>query len=276
MMSDTDAGTLLVDAHVHVYDCFDIDKLLDAALHNFKHAAKKTGLDDGFSGILLLSESSRDNWFLQSSMADSYSRWQIEKTGDKMVLKARLRTDNAQNNNNNINIIYIIAGRQIITAEGLELLALITDSTFEDGLPISSLLSIVREQDAVPVLPWAVGKWLGKRGKILSSLLAAEENNDLCLGDNSGRPLFWPNPSHFKQARVLNMPVLPGTDPLPFASEATRVGSFGFSIRGQLSKAQPAADLKRLLRAKETELRVYGQLEKPWRFFVNQIRLRTA
>ena len=271
-MSNTDAGTLLVDAHVHVYDCFDIDKLLDAALHNFNHAAKKTGLDGVFSGVLLLSESRRDNWFMQSSMTDSYSNWQIEKTRDKTVLQARLLTDNADN----IKIIYIVAGRQIITAEGLELLALITDSTFEDGLPISSALSIVREQDAVPVLPWAAGKWLGKRGKILSSLLAAEVNKDLCLGDNSGRPVFWSNPSHFKQARVLNMPVLPGTDPLPFASEVIRVGSFGFSLRGQLSKAQPAADLKRLLRAKETELRVYGQLEKPWRFFVNQIRLRTS
>ncbi|NOQ87374.1 MAG: hypothetical protein GQ550_00470 [Gammaproteobacteria bacterium] len=47
-------------------------------------------------------------------------------------------------------------------------------------------------------------------------------------------------------------------------------------MRGQLSKAQPAADLKQLLRAKETELLAYGQLENPWRFFVNQIRLRTA
>lgn len=274
MMSDTDAGTLLVDAHVHVYDCFDIDKLLDAALHNFNHAAKKTGLDDGFSGVLLLSESSRDNWFLQSSMADSNSHWQIEKTRDKTVLQARLQTDNVDNNN----IIYIVAGRQVITAEGLELLALVTDSTFEDGLPVSAVLSAVREQDAIPVLPWAVGKWLGKRGTILSSLLVAEAkaHNELCLGDNGGRPVFWTNPSHFKQARVLNMPVLPGTDPLPFASEAMRVGSFGFSMRGQLSKAQPAMDLKRLLRAKETELLAYGQLENPWRFFINQIRLRMA
>lgn len=272
-MSDTDAGTLLVDAHVHVYDCFDIDELLDAALSNFNHAAKKNGLDEGFSGVLLLSETSRDNWFLQSSKTDSNSHWQIEKTLDKTVLQAKLRTNNVRDN-----IIYIVAGRQIITAEGLELLALVTDSTFEDGMPISSALSAVREQDAIPVLPWAVGKWLGKRGKILSSLLATEAkaHNDLSLGDNSARPVFWSNPSHFKQARVLKLPVLPGTDPLPIVGEEIRVGSFGFSMRGQLSKAQPAADLKQLLRAKETELRAYGQLENPWRFFINQIRLRMA
>lgn len=271
-MSDTAAGTLLVDAHVHVYDCFDIDKLLDAAWRNFNHAAEATGLDHGFSGVLFLTETSRDNWFLQSSMADNYSHWQIEKTGDKTVLQARRRTDSTDTKNS----IYIVAGRQIITAEGLELLALVTDSAFEDGLPVSSALTAVREQDAIPVLPWAVGKWLGKRGKILSALLAAEAkaHNDLWLGDNSGRPIFWPDPLHFKQARVLNMPVLPGSDPLPFASEAMRVGSFGFSMRDQLSEAQPAADLKRLLRAKETEVLAYGQLENPWRFFINQLRLR--
>ncbi len=270
--SDTDAGTLLVDAHVHVYDCFDIDKLLDAALHNFNHAAKKTGLDDGFTGVLLLSESSRDNWFLQSSMADSYSRWQIEKTRDKTVLQARLLTDNA----GNINKIYIVAGRQIITAEGLELLALITDSTFEDGLPISSALSAVREQDAIPVLPWAVGKWLGKRGKLLSGLLKAEASSDLCLGDNSGRPVFWRNPRHFRQAKTKNMRLLPGTDPLPFSSEAGRVGSFGFMMQGKLTNTQPSADLKQLLRNNTLQMTAYGQLETPLRFIANQVRLRIS
>ena len=272
MMSDTDAGTLLVDAHVHVYDCFDIDKLLDAALHNFNHAAKKTGLDDGFSGVLLLSESSRDNWFLQSSMADSNSHWQIEKTRDKTVLQARLQTDNVDNNN----IIYIVAGRQVITAEGLELLALVTDSTFEDGLPVSAVLSAVREQDAIPVLPWAVGKWLGKRGKLLSSLLKAEAKSDLCLGDNSGRPIFWRNPLHFRQAKTNNMRLLPGTDPLPFSSEATRVGSFGFMMQGKLTNTQPSADLKQLIRNNTLQMTAYGQLETPLRFIANQVRLRIS
>ena len=272
MMSDTDAGALLVDAHVHIYDCFDINMLLDAALRNFNRAAKKLGLDDGFTGVLLLSEASRDNWFQQSSMSDGHSHWHIEKTPDKAVLQARPLTDNADNKN----IIYIMAGRQIITSEGLELLALATDSMFEDGLSITSALSAVREQDAIPVLPWAVGKWLGKRGKLLSSLLKAEAHSDLCLGDNSGRPVFWRNPLHFRQAKASNMHLLPGSDPLPFSSEAGRVGSFGFMVQGKLTNAQPSTDLKQLLRSKALQMKAYGQLETPMRFIANQVRLRIS
>ena len=169
-----------------------------------------------------------------------------------------------------------MAGRQIITAEGLELLALATDSMFEDGLSISSALGTVREQDAIPVFPWGVGKWLGKRGKLLSTLLESETNTDLCLGDNSGRPVFWRNPLHFQQARVKNFDLLPGTDPLPFPEEAHRVGSFGFMVNGSLSNTQPSTDLKRILRNRSSQKIAYGQLETALRFTANQIRLRIS
>lgn len=271
-MSDTDTGALLVDAHVHIYPCFDINKLLDAALYNFGRAAKKLGLNHGYTGVLLLAETSRDNWFQRASMLDASGRWQIEKTLDKTVLQARQLTDNAEKKS----IIYIMSGRQVITAEGLELLALVTRSTFEDGLSLTSTLSAVRDQDAIPVLPWAVGKWLGKRGKILSVLLKTEAHSDLCLGDNSGRPVFWRNPSHFKQAKTINMRVLPGTDALPFSNETGRVGSFGFMIKGKLSTMQPATDFKQLLRNKTLPITAYGQLEMPLRFVINQLRLRIS
>ena len=271
-MGDVDTEVLLVDAHVHIYDCFDIDELLDAALRNFNRAAKKLGQDNGFTGILLLTETSRDNWFKRSSEIDYDGCWQIEKTPDNAVLQARPKTGSTDGND----FIYIMAGRQIVTAEGLELLALATDSVFEDGISISSALIAVREQDAIPVLPWAVGKWLGKRGKLLTALLQSESHSDLCLGDNSGRPIFWHNPLHFQQAKKSSMHLLPGTDPLPFSSEANRVGSFGFMIRGGLTESQPSTDLKRLLRSAEIQLTPYGRLESPLRFITNQIRLRIS
>ena len=113
-MSDIDSEVLFVDAHVHVYDCFDIDELLDAALRNFTGAAKKLGLNNGFTGVLLLTETSRDNWFQQSSKRSYIGRWLVEATPDKAVLQARQKTDDNDHNN----LIYIMAGRQIITAEG--------------------------------------------------------------------------------------------------------------------------------------------------------------
>ena len=268
-MSNTEVNAILIDAHVHVYDCYDMDQLLDAAVENFNKAAKKLAIGNGFNAVLLLSETSRDNWFSKSSKTDKYSRWQIEKTPEASVVLAKPKGKNGSDTT-----IYIMAGRQIITAEGLELLALITDGIFDDDLPVATVLNTVREQDAIPVLPWAVGKWLGKRGKVLSNVINKEAGSDLCLGDNSGRPIFWRNPSHFKQAGALHMPLLPGSDPLPFASEVKRVGSFGFSLRGRLSASQPATDLKNLLRTDSAEFQAYGRLENPWQFFVNQIRVR--
>lgn len=269
-MSGADKGVLLVDAHVHVYDCFDIFKLLDAAIRNFTRAAIKLGVEDEFTGVILLAETSHDNWFREAKLLDGDGNWLIEKTPDKVVLQARRLTDKVPDKAS----LYIVAGRQIITAEGLELLALVTDCTFEDGLPIASALTAVRKQDAIPVVPWAVGKWLGKRGKLLSRLLDEDKNSDICLGDNGGRPVFWLNPVHFRQAKKNSMSLLPGTDPLPFSNEAGRVGNFGFMMQGSLTKSQPSADLKQLLRSNEIRTISYGRLESPIRFIINQARLR--
>ncbi len=279
-MIDTTESAILVDAHVHIYDCFDVDVLLDAASRNFTYAAKKLRLAPGFTGVLLLAETSYCNWFQRTRekcrlnqqflAVGKLSHWQIDETSDKTVLKARRFTGTCGDEN----YIYIMAGRQIITAEGLELLALMTDSTFEDGLSITSLLNAVREQGSIPVLPWAAGKWLGKRGKMLSDLLKAEADSDLCIGDNSGRPALWRNPLHFQQAKKSNMGLLPGTDPLPFSSEVGRVGSFGFMMPVKLTDVQPSDDLKQLLRSNALQVTAYGRLETTLGFIVNQIRLR--
>lgn len=284
-MSEIDEATIIVDAHVHIYDCFELDIMLDAALQNFSKVANNFGRAGMVTGVLLLTEARNNNWFQYARdsciknqpLLAAEKGWEIQLTPDSAVLLATQKKD-WQGDESRLNKmpIYLVAGRQIVTSEGLELLALATDHTFEDGLSVSSALDAVRASGAIPVFPWAVGKWLGKRGEVLAALLSPESAAGLCLGDNSGRPVFWRNPSHFKQARALNMHVLPGTDPLPFANEALRVGSFGFIVHGLLGDAQPATDLKQLLRTTETKLLAYGQLENPWRFFINQIRLRIA
>ena len=56
---------ILVDAHVHIYDCFDLETFLDSALENFKAEAARCGQEDSLTAILLLTETARENW-LQS------------------------------------------------------------------------------------------------------------------------------------------------------------------------------------------------------------------
>ena len=94
------------------------------------------------------------------------------------------------------------------------------------------------------------------------------------IGDNSGRPLFWRRPIHFKIAGALSVPILPGSDPLPFRSEQKRGGSFGFAIDATINPGKPAESLKALLRNGKLEIRSFGKLELPHQFSFNQLRMQ--
>ncbi|MGB7439423.1 MAG: hypothetical protein WA919_00010, partial [Coleofasciculaceae cyanobacterium] len=170
--------------------------------------------------------------------------------------------------------IFIIAGRQVITKEKLEVLALITDKFVEDGLSLETTIQSVISAGGIPVIPWGVGKWIGRRGKLLSKLLTENNFPTLFLGDNSGRPIFWLQPIYFQQAKKQGLRVLPGTDPLPLASEASRPGSFGFTIQGSLSREEPGKQLKQMLLDSTVSINNYGYLETPWRFVSNQLGIR--
>ena len=265
---------LLVDAHVHIYDCFNLKTFFDSAYCNFKTHADRFGHGDDFTGILLLAETARDNWFHNlSSYAEGHGLpgnrqtgpWRFHHTAEAESLCAR-SDDNRK--------LFLIAGRQVVAAEGLEVLALAGTGTFSDGTLINELIESVLEKDEVPVIPWGVGKWVGKRGTVVRSLLETGNKDIIFLGDNSGRPIFWPRPGLFKKGDSKGFRILPGSDPLPFADECHRVGNFGFMILWTLSLENPAKDLKQFLLNSTEYLRPYGRLERPLRFFHNQINLR--
>ena len=267
-------NAIFVDGHVHIYNCFTLPELLDSAHRNFLALARITGTGPGFTGILMLAETCSDHWLQQmavtsaneSSGSSLYTLpWTISLLPDKCSLLATRDTGET---------LYLVAGRQVVTSEGLEVLALATDKLFDDGEPIVELLAKIRGQGALPVIPWAVGKWLGKRGKLLSDVLDTESGKELYLGDNGGRPLFWKNISHFRQARAMGIPVLPGSDPLPFKSEPNRIGSFGFQLHGVISAEHPAKDIRELIRKNKTDVYTFGDLENPLHFLLNQTRLR--
>ena len=53
-----------------------------------------------------------------------------------------------------------------------------------------------RESGALVVIPWGAGKWLGRRGAVLSRYLRSVDDPGIFLGDNGGRPNAW-RPRHF-------------------------------------------------------------------------------
>jgi hypothetical protein len=265
---------ILIDAHVHIYDCFDLQSFLDSALENFKAEAVRCGQEDAFTALVLLTETAKENWFHRltgyagtksGTGSRSIGNWTFHRTNEN-------RSRYAQSGNSKG--FFLFAGRQIVTAEGLEVLALATMENFRDGFSIEELVRTVRKSGAIPVIPWGFGKWMGKRGAILKNILRKEKNSFLFLGDNSGRPVFLARPSLFEIAEKKGVRVLPGSDSLPFPSESHRAGSFGLSIEGTITRERPARDLKRILLDPKTRLQAYGSLEHPYRFFRNQLRAR--
>jgi hypothetical protein len=264
---------LLIDAHVHIYDCFNLEKFFDSAYANFKSEAEKLDHGDDFTGILLFAETSKDDWFHHlSNYADGKElpdgkdtgNWIFSRTNDNNLIFAK--SDDSKN-------LILIAGRQIVTGEGLEILSLFTAERFEEGTPIKKLINDIKNRDGIPVIPWGFGKWMGKRGTILNQLIESAKSQEFFLGDNGNRPFFLTYPSQFKLAQDKDIRNLPGSDPLPLPSEFDRAGSWGFSISEPLDKFKPTAQLKESLLKKHSEQSIFGKPASLGGFIINQLLL---
>ena len=257
---------VLCDSHVHFYDCFDSNRFLNNAWNNFYQQAQKGQNQQKFIATLLLTEAKQDHWFLKLKEGKYNSKeWSFQETSEAESLYA-INKDGHR--------IIIINGRQIVTSENLEVLALVTADKLEDGMPITNVIEWVKTNDAIPVVPWGFGKWWGKRGNILSKSLESFSGADVFLGDNSGRPWFLGRPGHFKKANRDRRRILPGSDPLPFASEVWRPGSVGFYFNGVLDEDSPATSLRNYIRNPETNITNYMYCERLLPFVRNQVAMQ--
>ena len=265
---------IFIDAHVHIYDCFRIERVLDFALANFEKASRRMAGSRRFDGILFLTETAGTNKYSQllryarensSTKTLETSGWKFYCTDEGTCLRASL--DDQQN-------IFIIAGRQIITAENLEVLSLATTTNFAGGRPLYDVIHQITEHEGIPVIPWGVGKWLGKRGTFLKEFMMKNKGSNIYLGDNGGRPSFWLHISHFQLAIEYGIRILRGTDPLPLTDEVKRIGNFGFMVAEDLDTSHPSSHVKKLLQDNHTNIINYGNLQNPIRFFRNQFILK--
>lgn len=239
---DVLSGPFLIDGHVHYYPNFDRDRFFDSALANFRSAAGAHASNTEYAGWLLLAESAGMHYFRRfrdtaGQTADGV--WTIQATGEAESLVAR-RDTGAK--------LLLVAGRQVITAEGLEVLALCCDASPDDGRPLRAAVAAARGLDAIVVLPWAFGKWWLRRGDLIDEFVKAAEPTQIFLGDNGGRTRLGPRPRPFRVAESRGIRILPGSDPFPLRFDAGRTGSYGFVIDGTVERSRPAAGLKRLLR----------------------------
>jgi hypothetical protein len=247
-------GPVLVDAHVHLYDCFDRVAFFDGAVQNFRHAARALDLPAETPGCLMLTETSKDHAFeslLKQHELDG-GRWRFHPAGEGRSLIAALDGKDT---------LTVIAGRQIVTREGLEVLALGCNEQFTDGRAIEHTIEKVISADGLAVLPYGVGKWSGARGVKVDELLESALGSRLLLGDNAGRLAMGGGPKQFDDAHRRGVWVLAGTDPLPFADQASRVGRYGVVLKGEIDRDKPAASILAHIKASDAQPKTYGKTD---------------
>ena len=265
---------ILVDTHVHIYPCYHLNAFFDAAYDNFVNEATRQGVQDFFTSFLLLTDLAEEKWFDRlktytgadnTALNNELGGWRIKETDEPFSLQLM----NSRDKN-----MYLVAGRQITTLEKLEVLALFSDHGYADGQSIDETIESVRKNDAIPVIPWGAGKWLGKRGALLMQILNKYPANYFLLGDNGGRPRFWPSPKLFKHALSYGTQILPGSDPLPLVNESRRPGSYGCTMTGIISPDTPGNSLKQLIADSEIPKTTYGKRHGLSTVIANQVALR--
>ncbi|MEO7986441.1 MAG: hypothetical protein ABI766_07895 [Gemmatimonadales bacterium] len=265
--------SVLIDGHVHLHDCYSPTAFLESARRNFDLAGQRLGRS-ALPGVLMLTESEGIDWFgrlaRQAAGQTTGDRipldpWTIESTPDPAALWA---TSGDRK-------LLLLAGRQVVAREGLEVLVLGTTAKISDGLSLEQALAEGAAHGALRVIPWGAGKWLFGRGRLLSGIILAQRmNDDFFLGDGAGRPFFWSTPNHFAEAARHGIRVLPGTDPLPFPSQESRAGSFGFLLQGVMDLSRPAEGIKAALRDPASRLTPFGKPERALPFVRNQIAMQ--
>ncbi len=263
---------IFFDAHVHIHEIFTIDGMLDSARRNFARHAPLPYAGPSATYFLLLSEAKSTDFFsILRNKADAFrpapGGWRFFTTDESETLRASHEQwpDGR---------FFILAGRQVVTEERIEVLALATREKLTDGLTLDETVEAVRRRGGLAVLPWGVGKWLGHRGKILETYIGKGTPEGLFIGDNGGRPVFWPEPRLFQTAEARGIRLLPGSDPLPLPAEEARVGSYGGFMQGEVSSDHPAADLRRLLAERTYPIVPFGGRMGIGRFLQTQVALR--
>ncbi len=258
----------LIDAHVHLYDCYDRAVFFDAAVRNFARAAESLGLPRDTPGVLMLTETAKDDAFqsLIDRPAIDGGRWKVTAHDDGLSLTVAAQGRGA---------VTLVAGRQVVTREGLEVLALGTTQSFADGQTLQDTIEKAMQAGALAVLPFGVGKWAGKRGELIDHLIHNPPPGiSFILGDNAGRLGLAGTPKQFAVAAQKNIWTLPGTDPLPFAGQARQPGRFGMVLNTGFDPARPAGSIKTAIQSLDAQPTTFGRANGLIPFFGLQVAMQ--
>ncbi len=227
-------STLAIDGHVHIYKEYDWADALTSLLRNL--SASPHDIPIG-----LLAEGKSSHFFkevAESTRPLVKGNLQVEAGPDSDSLVIR---------ENGIIKGYLIAGRQLVTLEKLEVLALGKDTSLSSGQSLEATLESISREGAIPVLSWSPGKWFFGRGKLVSALIDSHPPGSFMIGDIGLRPTVWTTPCLMKKAEKRGFKIMAGSDSLPRTGESDWIGRIGFQVTGAFDPNRPAASLRAIL-----------------------------
>ncbi|MGI9037242.1 MAG: hypothetical protein ACR2GQ_00130 [Gemmatimonadota bacterium] len=154
--------------------------------------------------------------------------------------------------------LVLVRGRQVATAEDLEVLVVGTADPIEDGRPFAEIIEQWIDREVQVIVPWGFGKWTGSRASLVSDAFERYAAAGLRLGDTGLRARWLRPPRIFRRSALAGYPILVGSDPFPFPDRGDVAGSHGFRLRGVPPEAG-WADMLRLLRNAGGELTRFGR-----------------
>jgi len=228
---------ILIDGHVHIYPDYDWAKTIEALLE------LPAGQGETTQPLRLgLLAESRACCFFKTVLAHPalFQQGPLQLTAGPDAASLCILEGGSLKG-------FLIAGRQIVTREKLEILGLGADITVSDGLTSEATLDIILAQGAVPVLSWSPGKWFFGRGKLVKHLIDTQPSGRFLIGDTGLRPTLWPLPGLMKYATRKGFKIIGGSDPLPLPNEERWAGTYGVCLTADFDPEKPAASLRKLL-----------------------------
>lgn len=266
-----DRPVILVDGHVHFHEVYDAAAFFDAAVENFRRGARTLGAGDAWAGVMILTDGAGQRWFSRfrqdAGGGVTHGPWTFVRTREEHSLILQ-RHDGER--------LALIAGRQLVSAEDLEVLEFPASTESGGVSSLSDVLVAAREADRMAVIPWGFGKWWLGRRRVLRESLEGTSNDGVYLADSGNRPWFLPYPRVLRWARSTARIVLAGSDPLPLRGHERRAGSYGFQLAGPLDYDGPAACVVGRLRGLRRNPPIYGELEGLVPFVRSQLEMQAV
>lgn len=257
--------SIVADGHVHLYPCYRMETALASLVANLFGLGRPAASHAARAGLLAERYDCRIFRGLHAGSL-RVPGWDVTPLSDEGGESVVAASGNDK--------VYLLPGRQVATAERLEVLALLTDADLPDGVPVKETIDAVHDAGGLPALNWAPGKWLFGRARIVNDLFASVPPAHLLVCDTSLRPIGWNEPRAMREAGRHGFTVIAGSDPLPFPGQERLAGTYGFVADAPFDENAPAASLRHALTEHGQRIQRAGRRRGPIKTLLDIARLR--